>query len=155
MNRDELNQAVIYANAIDEKVPTTPANVDVWTRALATYTLPEAKAAIAVYYERPYTGYGRRPHIEASNVRRVIQQETERITAQQSATRALPRGSKGPTASWRDRNPEEWDRLVAKGRDDRRKDLERRGIPLMDWQTENDQPADLPADVRFQNWGAA
>ncbi|MDI3330675.1 MAG: hypothetical protein QJR09_08065 [Micrococcus sp.] len=155
MNRKEITQALIYANGADERVPTTPANEDIWIRALTAYTYAEAKAAIQVYYERPFTGYGRRPHIEAHHVRRIIQQETERASAKASAVKALPRGSKDPTASWRERNPEEWDRLVAKGRDDRRADLARRGITLMDWQLENDQPADLSPAVRFQGWGAA
>jgi hypothetical protein len=155
MNADETRAAITWANQIDPLVQMNQPTLELWAKVLHGNTPAEVHAAITVYYERPYTGFGKRPPIEAPMIRRIVQQETERATAKASAVKALPRGSADPTASWRDRNPDEWDQLVAKGREDRRKDLERRGIPMMDWQAEKETGAGLSPAVRFQNWGAA
>lgn len=138
MTPEELRAAITYANGIDPRVQMTGPNADLWGRAIGHKLAIEVKTAILVYYERYPVSGRENPPISAPMVRKIINDEDARAQAQESAHRALPAPRANPM-SWRSRNPDEWDRLVAKGRDDHRADLIARGIPLTDWQQAGDK----------------
>lgn len=145
MNPEELRAAITYANGIDPRIQMNVPTAELWGRTVGHKLAIEVKTAILVYYER-YPANGREnPPISAAMVRKIISDEDARAQAMQSAQRALP-PVRNPN-SWRERNPELWDRLMAKGRDDRRAELERRGIGLTQFQIDGDKPNNyqLPA----------
>lgn len=110
----ETVQAVTYANAIDPRVQCNQPTFDVWHRTLQKFTYPQCQAAIQLFYER-FADPGNRPVVDAPMVRRIISQETERAGAKGNALTAGPRPVANPL-SYRQRNPEEWDRLYEEGR---------------------------------------
>ena len=141
MTPDELRACITFANGIDPRVQMTAPNAELWGRTVGTRAAVEVKAAIMLHYERPAPPNRDRPTIDAATVRKIINEETARSDALQSAQRALP-PARNPN-SWRERHPEEWERLVIKGRDDRRAELAARGIPLTDWQLANQPRPEL------------
>lgn len=129
MTPEELRAAITYANGIDPRVQMTGPNAELWGRAVGMYQAIEVKAAILVYYERPQPPNRERAPIDAASIRKIIQEETVRAEAQQRALE--PPKNKAPhPKSFRERNPEEWDRLFQLGADQRRADLASRGIHL-------------------------
>lgn len=136
---EDLRACIIYANGIDPRIQMNVPTAELWGRTVGHKLAIEVKTAILVYYER-YPANGREnPPITAAMARKIISDEDARAEAMQSAQRALP-PARNPS-SYRSRNPKEWDRLVAAGRDDRRAELERRGIGLTQFQLDGDKPA--------------
>lgn len=126
MIEQEIVAAVTYANAIDPRVQSNQPTYELWHKVLHKHQYVEAQAAIQLFYER-YTDPTQRPVVDPASIRRIIAQETTRAVAKQDAIEATPRTVTNPM-SWRARNPEEWDRLFAKGAADRQADLRARGI---------------------------
>lgn len=155
MTPDETKASIIYANQIDPRVQMNDPTRDLWDRSLGKYSPAEVVAAIGVYYERPYTGFGQRPVIEPPTIRRIIQQETERMAAQQSALQA-PERAAIETRAKRERIQRtatpEYQAAKLQGAVDHLADLEGRGIIKPDQQKRLDhcratgqlKPADDP-----------
>lgn len=141
----EIQTCITLANGIDPRIQMNMPTRDLWLKVLHGREFAAIHAAIELYYERPAPPNRDRPTIDAPMIRKIIREETERAQAVQSAHKALP-PARNPS-SFRARNPEEWDRLMAKGRDDRRAELERRGIGLTQFQIDGDKPNNyqLPA----------
>lgn len=138
MTPEELRAAITYANGIDPRIQMNVPTAELWGRTVGHKLAIEVKTAILVYYER-YPANGREnPPISAAMVRRIIRDEDTRAQAMQSAQAALP-PARSPV-TFRERNPEKWDELMAKSRDDRRAELARRGIPLTQFQIDGDKP---------------
>lgn len=132
MTPEELRAAVTYANGIDPRIQMNVPTAELWGRTVGHKRFIEVKTAILVYYERYPTNGRENPPVSAAMVRRIISDEDTRAAAMQSAQQAIaPTRTPG---SYRERNPEKWDALVAKGRDDHRANLARMGIPLTEWQ---------------------
>lgn len=136
MTPEELRMAITYANGIDPRIQMNVPTAELWGRTVGHKRFIEVKTAILVYYER-YPANGREnPPISAATVRKIIADEDARAQAQQSAQMAIaPTRTPG---SYRERNAEEWDRLVTQGRETHREQLRRLNIPLTDWQTADD-----------------
>lgn len=138
MTPEELRAAITYANGIDPRIQMNVPTAELWGRTVGHKLAIEVKTAILVYYER-YPANGREnPPVSAAMVRRIISDEDTRAQAMQSAQAALP-PARSPI-TFRERNPEKWDELMAKGRDDRRAELARRGTPLTQFQIDGDKP---------------
>ena len=121
MNAEETVLLLTWLNQHDPRVQLTAAGRDIWEYSLKPYTTEETRQAILEHYKANDSvaaspgGIAKR----AGNVR------TQR-EAKQNAIEALP-PARHPN-SWRSRNPEEWDRLLEVGRQQRRDDLTSRGI---------------------------
>lgn len=134
---EEIKTCIALANGIDPRIQMNPPTLSLWTKTLVGKSFDAIHAAIELHYMRPAPPNRDRPAVDATIIRRIIADETERAQAVQSAQKALPAGVKDPS-SYRARNPDEWDQLYAKGRDAHRANLARIGIPLTEWQTAND-----------------
>lgn len=133
----EITTAVTLANGIDPRIQMNTPTRDLWLKILVGKSFDAIHAAIELHYMRPAPPNRDRPAVDATIIRRIISEETERAQAVQSAQKALPAGVNDPS-SYRARNPEQWDELYSKGRDDHRANLARLNIPLTAWQTAND-----------------
>jgi hypothetical protein len=130
MTPEETAVLMTYANQIDARVQLTDASVDVWHAALTRIDFDAGRWGIQDYYATANPNDSRGlPAILPATLRHRVNAERDRRIAKQSATRALPPAR--TAHSWRARNPENWDHLVAKGRDDHRADLTRRGVALL------------------------
>lgn len=126
MRQQDIVMAVNYANAIDPRVQSNQPTYEVWYRVLAKFDFTQAQAAIQLFYER-YSDPSSRPVVDAASIRRIISQETTRAVAKSHALEAGPK-KVGTAGSWRQRNPQEWDRLYALGAAERQADLDARGV---------------------------
>lgn len=141
MTEDEIKKAITYANQIDPRIQMNIPTLEIWTRVLHAQDPAAVHAAIGAYHERPHTGFGQRPVIEPSTIRRIISQETEREEARQSALEAESRlaiaeGAKRERVR-RSQTPE-YQRAMIQGAIDHLADLERRGIIEPDQQARLD-----------------
>lgn len=129
MSPDEAATLLAFANQVDPLVSVNDANAEVWWAALQRQEFAKAKWCITDYYANTAPGRdGRIPALTPGVLRHRIGDKAQTVTAQQRALNP-PKPYRDPN-SFRDRNPDEWDRLVAQGRDARRADLQNRGIPL-------------------------
>lgn len=119
MNLTETNAFLTWLSQHDGRVSNGVAAVEIWQASLATATPAEAKQAVLDHY-RGNEAVAATP----GGIRKRAQ--TLRTTAE-AQTRAVTAGPpvKNPS-SWRARNPAEWDRLFAQGREQRREELARR-----------------------------
>lgn len=129
MTPEELRACVTFANGIDPRVQMTAPNAQLWGRTVGHREAAEVVAAIQVYYERPRINGKEHPTIDPASVRRIINDEYEREVARKRALEP-PKGKAPNPMSWRQRNPEEWDRLMRQGAEDRYNELTRSGIKV-------------------------
>jgi hypothetical protein len=121
MDHKQTIAMLTWINQVDPRVMLNEANVEVWAYSMQSYPVDIAKQAVLEHY-KAHENIGATPGAiskRAGNIR------TSR-EARQSAIEALP-PARDPN-SWRSRNPEEWDRLLEVGRQQRRQDLISRGI---------------------------
>jgi len=126
MTPEELRACITYANGIDPRVQMTGPNAQLWGRVVGSKSAAEVTAAIQVYYERPRLNGREHPTIDPASVKRIIADETNRMGAQESASKAIE--WKSPSNTFRARNPEEWDRLVRQGAENHKAQLRSRGL---------------------------
>lgn len=130
MTPEETAILMTYANQIDARVQLTDASVDVWHAALTRIEFEAGRWGIQDYYANANPNDSRGlPSLLPATLRHRVNAERDRRIAMQSAKRALPPARS--THSWRSRNPEKWDHLVAKGRDEHRADLAHRGVSML------------------------
>lgn len=130
MTPNEAGALLAYANQIDPLISLSDANVDVWWESLQRHEYEQALWCIKDYYANTKPGWdGRVPAIGAALLRQRIGDKRHLVESQQRALEPPPKHTN--PESFRARDPEAWARLVAKGRDDHRADLVRRGIPLL------------------------
>ena len=126
MTPDEMRACITYANGIDPRVQMTAPNAQLWGRVVGAKSAAEVVAAIQVYYERPRLNGREHPTIDPASVKRIIAEETGRQSAVESAAKALP-PARNPN-SFRQRDPERWDALVAQGAAEYKAGLRARGM---------------------------
>lgn len=121
MDHKQTIAMLTWINQVDPRVMLNEANVEVWAYAMANVAGDIAKQAVLEHYKAneniPATpgAISKR----ANNIRNSRE-------AKQNALEPPQPKYKHPM-SWRARNPEEWDRLMEQGRQERRRDLEARG----------------------------
>ena len=129
MIETEVAQALTYANQIDPRVQLTDANVDVWWEGLKQVPADATRWAIKQHYATANGNGQGAPVVNPAIIRRLITAELQRRESKQRALEP-PKGKAPSPMTFRQRNPEEWDRLVRKGAEDRYNELTRRGIKV-------------------------
>jgi hypothetical protein len=121
MDHKQTIAMLTWINQVDPRVMLNEANVEVWAYAMSATPADVAKQAVLEHY-KANEGIAASPGAiskRALNIRNSRE-------AKNNALEALP-PVKHPS-SWRSRNPEEWDRLFDLGRQQRKAELEARGI---------------------------
>lgn len=129
MMEHEVAQALTYANQADPRVQLNDANVDIWWEGLRTVDANAARWAIKKHYAGQNAN-GEGAHvINPATIRRLI---TAELNRREQTERALepPKNRVPHPMSWRQRNPEEFDRHMRQGAEDRYNELTRRGIKV-------------------------
>ncbi|KAA0979910.1 hypothetical protein FQ154_01755 [Paeniglutamicibacter gangotriensis] len=137
MTPEQCAALMTYANQIDARIQLNDPTLDAWWSAVERLDYEAAKWSVKDYYatSNPNSNFGT-PALVPATLRARVHAEIERNAARQRALE--PPAKHTNPMSYRERNPEEFNRLMKKGRDDHRADLTRRGIPLTEWQTAND-----------------
>ena len=121
MDHKQTIAMLTWINQVDPRVMLNEANVEVWAYAMSQTPSDVAKQAVLEHYKANDSIAASPGAISkrAANIRNSREAKT-------NALEALP-PIKHPN-SWRSRNPEEWDRLFEQGREQRRADLQARGL---------------------------
>ncbi|MGP9528170.1 hypothetical protein [Glutamicibacter sp. AOP5-A2-18] len=114
MSPEELRACITFANGIDPRVQMTAPNAQLWGRTIGNKTSLEVTTAIQVYYERPRINGKEHPAIDPASVRKIINEEYDREIARQRALEP-PKGKAPNPLSWRQRNPDRWDKHYTEG----------------------------------------
>lgn len=127
MTPQECAAIMAYANQIDPRVQVNDATLDVWWVAMEHEGFDQAKWCIRDYYATANPNDNRGlPALSPATLRHRISGHKERAESQRRSIEATkPVRTVG---SFRQRNPDEWDRLVIQGRDEYRADLAARGM---------------------------
>lgn len=121
MDHKQTIAMLTWINQVDPRVMLNEAAVDVWAYAMRNVPADVAKQAVLEHYKMHEDLAATPGGISKRSVNIKASRE-----AKQKALSAHPAPFKDPN-SWRSRNPEEWDRLVEVGRQERLADLKRRG----------------------------
>ena len=122
MDHKQTIAMLTWINQVDPRVMLNEANVEVWAYAMQNVAGDVAKQAVLEHYKANES-------IAASPgaiSKRALNIKNSR-EAKQAALEPPAAPFKHPM-SWRARNPEEWDRLMEQGRQERRADLQARGL---------------------------
>ena len=122
MDHKQTIAMLTWINQVDPRVMLNEANVEVWAYAMQNVAGDVAKQAVLEHYKANES-------IAASPgaiSKRALNIRTSR-EAKQAALEPPAAPFKHPM-SWRARNPEEWDRLMEQGRQERLNDLKTRGL---------------------------
>lgn len=121
MNIPDTIGFLTWLSQTDSRVQVTDANVQVWTNALMDIPAAAAKTAALDHYK---TQESIMP--TPAVIRKHAFAERDRARAKQSALEAAP-AVRNPS-SYKSSDPERWQQLMDKGRDDHRAKLRARGI---------------------------
>jgi len=121
MDHKQTIAMLTWINQVDPRVMLNEANVDVWAYAMSNVPPDIAKQAVLEHYKA-------NENIAASPG--AISKRAQNIRNSREAKQAALEPPAAPfkhPMSWRARNPEEWDRLMEQGRQERLADLKARG----------------------------
>ena len=134
MNEEQVVHCLTYISQLDARVQINAASSDLWFYAIEALPMDKVIWIIRDYYATANpNSVGGVPALTPATLKHRLRDMQERTASKQRALEPPPKVA--PAASYRGRNPEQWDALVIKGRDDHRADLTRRNIPLTEWQT--------------------
>ena len=121
MDHKQTIAMLTWINQVDPRVMLNEANVEVWAYAMSTVATDIAKQAVLEHYKANESIAASPGAISkrAANIKNSRE-------AKQAALEPPAKPFKHPM-SWRARNPEEWDRLMEQGRQERLADLKQRG----------------------------
>lgn len=138
MTPEEAATVLVYVNQLDPLVPLNDSTSDVWWEAINRFEINQAIWCIKNYYATTKPDWsGKIIPLSPAILRSRISDEQERANAKRRALEPPPKHTNPD--SYRSQNPTKFAELMQKGRDDRRADLARQGILLMDWQLANDR----------------
>ena len=123
MNLEETVAIMTWVNQYDPRIQINKPARDIWANALAPYTYDETMQAIMDHYR-----LNDEETVTPAKIRKRAELVRSQRAGRQSAIEANPKQTSKHPMSWRARNPEEWDRLMKQGADDRRADLQARGL---------------------------
>jgi len=121
MDHKQTIAMLTWINQVDPRVMLNEANVDVWAYAMSNVAPDIAKQAVLEHYKA-------NENIAASPG--AISKRAQNIKNSREAKQAALEPPAPPfkhPMSWRARNPQEWDRLMEQGRQERIADLKARG----------------------------
>lgn len=134
MNEEQVVHCLTYLSQLDPRVQINDAASDLWFYAIEALPMDQVIWTIRDYYATANpNSVGGVPALTPATLKHRLRDMRDRTESKQRALEPPPKVN-APT-SFRARNPEKWDELVNKGRDDHRADLANRGIPLTEWQT--------------------
>lgn len=115
MNFKESKMAVAFANQIDPRVQMNDATAEVWLAALRAHEPVKVRWAITQHYGTGNANGEGTYAITPARIRRLIQSKAEEV---ETVARALepPRNRVRSPESFRQRNPELWDKHFEAGR---------------------------------------
>lgn len=121
MDHKQTIAMLTWINQVDPRVMLNEASAETWAYAMRNIPSDIAKQAVLEHY-KAHESIAASPGAiskRAGNIR----------TSAEAKVQALepPAPPYKNPMSWRQRNPEEWDRLMAQGREERRQDLIARG----------------------------
>jgi hypothetical protein len=124
----ETTRLIIWVNQFDPFVQANDAAADIWAGSMHPITYAEAEEAVVAHY-RANPGQQATP---GGILKRALNSRASKDAGMRAIevpqTRRELEASDGRTQrSWRQRNPEEWDRLMEQGRQERIADLKARG----------------------------
>jgi len=123
MNLEETVAIMTWVNQHDPRVQLNKPSRDIWANALQPYSYDEAMQAVLDHYR-----LNDDESVSPAKIRKRAELVRSQRTGRESAIEANPKQSSKHPTSWRSRNPEEWDRLLEVGQQQRRDDLISRGI---------------------------
>ena len=139
MNEEQVVHCLTYLGQLDPRVQINEATSDLWFYAIEALPQDQVIWVMRDYYATANpNSVGGVPALTPATLKHRLRDMRERTESKQRALEP-PAKIKNPM-SYRQRNPEEFARLMAKGRDDRRAELARRGIPLTQFQIDGDKP---------------
>ncbi|MDQ5860677.1 MAG: hypothetical protein M3536_00240 [Actinomycetota bacterium] len=122
MDHKQTIAMLTWINQVDPRVMLNEASAETWAYAMRNIPTDVAKQAVLEHYKA---------HESIAASPGAISKRAANIKASDEARQAALEPPPGPwkdPETWRARNPEEWDRLKAEGREARRADLQARGI---------------------------
>jgi hypothetical protein len=131
MDLMETTKLVIWVNQFDPFVQANDAAADIWQHSMAPISYSEAEEAVVQHY-RANPGQQAQPGgiLKRALNNRASRDAGNRAIEAPQTRRELEAADGKLMLTWRKRNPEEWDRLVAVGAEERRRDLARLGRAL-------------------------
>lgn len=123
MDHKQTIAMLTWINQVDPRVMLNEASAETWAYAMSNIPVDVAKQAVLEHY-KAHESIAASPGAiskRAANIKNSRE-------AKQQALEPAPAPFKHPM-SWRERNPEEWDRLMEEGRQARIADLMARGRP--------------------------
>lgn len=142
MNEEQVVHCLTYLSQLDPRVQINDATSDLWFYAIEALELDQVIWIIRDYYATANpNSNGGVPSLTPATLKHRLIAMRDRAESKQRAL-SPPAHVKSPE-SFRERFPDKWAALIVKGRDDRRADLARMGIPLTDWQLANEPRPDV------------
>jgi hypothetical protein len=130
---EDVVGCVTYLNQIDPRIQLNDSTTDLWFYAIESLQVDQVRWVIRDYYatSNPNQSGGVQP-ITPATLKHRLASMRERAAARSRANEVAKALEAGPVVrnpmSYRQRNPEEFERLMALGRDEHRADLKSRGI---------------------------
>jgi len=125
MDHKQTIAMLTWINQVDPRVMLNEAAAETWAYAMRTTPADVAKQAVLEHYKANES--------IAASPGAISKRSANIRTSREAGERAIALEPSKPVAhpmSWRARNPEEWDRLMAVGAEERRRDLISRGRAL-------------------------
>ena len=128
MDLINTTRLIIWINQFDPFVQANDAAADIWQHSMEPITYDEAEAAVVAHY-RANPGQQAQPGsiLKRALNARASQEASTRAIEVPKTRRELEAQDGKIQRSWRQRNPEEWDRLMEQGRQERLTYLKARG----------------------------
>jgi len=127
----ETTRLVIWVNQFDPFVQANDAAADIWQHSMGPISYTEAEEAVVQHY-RANPGQQAQPGwiLKRALNNRASREAGNRAIEAPKTRREIEADDGKMMLTWRKRNPEEWDRLMAVGAEERRRDLISRGRAL-------------------------
>jgi len=126
MDHKQTIAMLTWVNQVDPRVMLNEANVEVWAYAMRNTPADVAKQAVLEHYKANES--------IAASPGAISKRSANIKTSREAGERAMSIEAAVPEVTtpmyWRQRNPEEWDRLMAVGAEERRRDLASHGRAL-------------------------
>lgn len=130
MEELKVAEALTYLNQLDNRIDLNDTASDMWFYAIGHMDFQKVIWIIRDYYANARPGFsGGVPPLTPGMLKSRMREMEERSESKQRALES-PKNKTPNPMSWRQRNPEEWDRLMRQGAEDRYNELTRRGIKV-------------------------
>ncbi|MDJ0321676.1 hypothetical protein [Pseudarthrobacter sp. PS3-L1] len=129
MDLMETTRLIIWVNQFDPFVQANDAAADIWQHSMGPISYAEAEESVVAHY-RLNPGQQAQPGgiLKRALNNRASKEAGQRAIEVPQTRRELEQGDGKLMRYWRQRNPDEWVRLMEQGKQDRRDDLDKRGL---------------------------